>query len=582
MKKWMMKRVSADLKHYSEQFNIDPLLARILVNKGLASDEDFRRYLYDSEDDNYNALLMKDMKKATEIICQKISAGASIRIIGDYDVDGVCATAILYKGLKSIGAKVDTVIPHRIYDGYGLNMNIIDKAHEDKIDTIITCDNGISACAEIERAVGYGMTVVVTDHHEVPFETDGIEKKYIIPCADAVVDPKQSDCNYPFDGICGAYVVYKFIEVLTDKWFEDCQTADYDRKALLDELTELAALATVADIMELKGENRNLVKKGLKLMAHSGNEGLKALINVKQLNNKVLNVYHLGFVLGPCINAAGRISSADRALELLLCQDKAEAQRLAADLSNLNETRKKLTEEAFEEAKKDIDKDNLPGVIVSYIPECHESVAGIVAGKLRELYSRPSLVITKGEEWAKGSARSITSYNMYEGLNEVKDIFIKYGGHSQAAGFSLPYDKIDELRRRLNDNIRLTEEDYKETLVVDADPPFSYISPEFVDQLTLMQPVGNGNEDCRLARKNVEFRGIRFMGSAGSSARIRIKDSDGFETEVVLFKGAAEFTEKLKNKYGDGTAYFSVCYTPSWNEFNGKKNIQFVVEDYII
>lgn len=582
MKKWMLRRRSADFNGFSAQFNIDPLLAMILVNNDIATGEEMADYLGIGEPVFHDPFLLKDMEMAVSILKDKIKMGKKIRIIGDYDVDGVCSAAILYKGLRSIGANVDTVIPHRIHDGYGLNINIIEKALSDEVDTILTCDNGIAAFNEIEKAVENGMTVIVTDHHEVPFlEDENGEKCFIMPPAAAVVDPKREDCEYPFKAICGAYVSFKLVQALTGE----------KDTPLINELTQLAALATVADIMVLKGENRNLVKKGLKLMSNTENEGLKALLAVKELYGKPLTSYHMGFVIGPCINAAGRLSSADRALELLLADDRGEAQRLAADLSTLNDSRKKITEDAVKSAVALIGE-NIPSVIVMFLEDCHESVAGIVAGKLREMYSRPALVICKGENCAKGSGRSIEKYNMYEELSRVKDIFIKFGGHSQAAGFSLPIDKIDELRQRLNDNCNLSGDDFKDVIYIDAAPPLSYISPSFVDQLELMQPLGAGNEGCRLARKDVKLIGARFIGSQGDIGKFKVKDSDGYVCEMIMFRNTNAFLDELRIKYGtervdnaiagrDGLL-FSVCYTPNWNEFNGRKSIQYVIEDCVV
>ena len=589
MKKWMMTRKSADFDYFAKKYNIDPLLVRILVNKGLKNDNDFDSYLFGGDASFHDPFFLKDIDKAVEIVKKKIEDGKNIRIIGDYDVDGVCATAILVKGLRKLNANVSMVIPHRIHDGYGLNMNIIDKAHEDGVDTIITCDNGISAVNEIAKAKEYNMTVIITDHHEVPFENSETEsKKYILPPADAVVDPKQEDCGYPFKGICGAFVAYKFIVALWEKVPDGSNEKCFNT----DELLELAGLATVADIMELKDENRVLVKRALELMKDSSNTGLKALIAVKDLMGQKITSYHLGFVIGPCINAAGRLSSADRALDLLLCEDYREAMRLAADLSALNDNRKKITEEAVKKAQLQLDENNLPKVIVVYVPECHESVAGIVAGKLRENYCRPVFVITDGAGGAKGSGRSIETYNMYEEMTAVKDIFIKFGGHSQAAGFSLPKDKIEEMRLRLNENCTLKDDDFHETIHLDADPPLSYISPTFVNQLELMQPLGNGNDGCKLARSKVKMIGVRFMGENNAMARFRVKDSDGFVCEMIMFRGVTEFMDRMRNKYGadrvekiiraQDEAEFSVCYCPGWNEFNGRKSIQFVIEDCLV
>lgn len=590
MAKWMLQRKSADFMAIGKKFNIDPLMARLLVNRGIVTDEDFDAYLNGSEKAFHDPFLLKDMDKAVELIVTKINEDSYIRIVGDYDVDGVCASAVLKKGIdyiiKTLGreAKTDVSIPHRIRDGYGLNVSIIDKAHNDGVDLIVTCDNGISAADEIARAIEFGMRVVVTDHHEVPYKMEGGKREYIIPSADAIIDPKQEDCRYPFSGICGAYVAYKLIEAL-------CTHIGAD-KDILEELSELAAIATVADIMELRDENRILVKQGLRKMERSRNTGIRALIDVTGLTDAKLSTFSLGFVLGPCINAAGRIDTAERSLELLLADNRNEAMNIATDIRGLNETRKRLTDQAISEADSQIDVNGYQDdrVLVVYIPDCHESVAGIVAGKLKEKYMKPTLVITRAEAGVKGSGRSIEAYHMYDELTKVADIFTKFGGHSQAAGFSLPEDKIDELRSRLNANCTLTDDDMRGIIKIDADAPFSYCTSSFLNELEKMEPTGNGNETCMFARKDVSIVSARFFGENNMVGRYRMRDSDGIISELTLFRKNDAFRSYLESKYGteqvdkayrgQGEVKVSVAYYPKWNEYQGRRTIQLIIEDY--
>lgn len=590
MARWMLQRKSADFMGIAKKYNIDPLMARLLVNRGIVSDEDFESYLYGDSSAFHNPFLLKDMDKAVDVIVDMIGDNAHIRVVGDYDVDGVCASAVLKKGIDYIiGAidsdgYVDVAIPHRIRDGYGLNVSIIDKAKEDGVDLIVTCDNGISAAKEIERAYELGMKVVITDHHEVPYEIEGDSRKYIIPMAEAIVDPKQEDCEYPFSGICGAYVAYKLIEAL-------CIKLEVDT-VILEELSEMAAIATVADIMELRDENRILVKQGLMKMEHSRNVGIKALIDVTGLTDAKLSTFSLGYVIGPCINAAGRIDTAERALELLLSDNRNEAMNIATDIRGLNETRKRLTDQAISEADRQIEINDYVNdrVLVVYIPDCHESVAGIVAGKLKEKYMRPVLVITRAEQGVKGSGRSIEAYHMYDELTKVSDIFTKFGGHSQAAGFSFPEEKIDELRERLNQNCTLTEEDMRGIIRIDADAPFSYCTYSFMTELEKMEPTGNGNETCMFARKNVSLLSARFFGENNMVGKYKMRDTDGVISELTLFRKNDALREYLGNKYGSdqvdkayrgqGEVKLSVAYYPKWNEYQGRRTVQLIMEDY--
>lgn len=590
MAKWMLRRKSADFMGISKKFNIDPLLARLLVNRGITTDTDFAAYLDEDKGTFNDPFLLKDMELAVDIIIDKLNNNEHIRIVGDYDVDGVCASAIFKKGLSYIASElgsssiIDVYIPHRIKDGYGLNMNIIENARDDQVDMILTCDNGISAVNEIARAVEFGIDVVITDHHEVPYKLVGDDREYIIPEALAVVDPKQEDCEYPFKGICGAFVAYKLIEAVL-------MSMDANDE-ILEELSELAAIATVADIMELVDENRILVKQGLKKLENSRNIGIQALKDVTGLSEGALTTFSLGFVIGPCINAAGRIDSATRSLELLLSQNRIEAMNIATDIRGLNETRKKLTDQAVAEADKQIEENGYQEdrVLVIFIPDCHESVAGIVAGKIKEKYMRPALVITKAEQGVKGSGRSIEAYHLYDELTKVSDIFIKYGGHSQAAGFSLPEEKVDELRNRLNENCTLTDDEMRGIIRIDADPPFSYCTHAFMKELDKMEPVGQGNENCMFARKNVSLVSAKTFGENGIVGKYKMRDTDGIVSELTLFRKNDELKKYLEGKYGEeavknafngrGEVQLSVAYYPKWNEYQGRKSVQLIIEDY--
>lgn len=590
MAKWLLKNIKADFYDIARKHNIDPAIARILVNRGLVTDKDFEMYLNTDISRMHDPLLLKDMDKLIAVLTEKLNSEKHVRIIGDYDIDGVCSTAILKKGMdyyckvNNLKAIVDTVIPHRINDGYGLNINIIENASSDGVDTIITCDNGISAVNEIKRARELGMTVLITDHHEIPFEIIGDKKKYIYPEAVAIVDPKRPDGDYPFPEICGGFVAYKVIQMLLQD--------QKDAEELLDELFELAAFATIGDIMELKDENRVLVKNGLRKMSRSKNTGLNCLIDVTEIDRDKLSAYHIGFILGPCINATGRLDSADRALELLLSDNKQQAMTIAAELKDLNESRKVITEKAVERAEEIIENENMMAddVMVIYVPDIHESVAGIVAGRLKEKYTRPCLVITDSEGVLKGSARSIEAYHIYNEMSKVSSLFLKYGGHSQAAGFSLEKSNLEALRKGLNDNSELTEEDFNETIRIDMEMPLSYCSPTIMKQIEILEPTGMGNESVRFGRLGLKIIGAKFFGQNQKVGRYTVEDKDGQRSELTLFNKNAMLKQELIDKYGEDTVEnafsgrggipVSVVYHPSWNEYRGVKSVQLILDDY--
>lgn len=598
MARWMVAAKKADFDGIAAKYHISPVLARIMRNRDVVGDEEIEKYLHGDIKDLHDPLLLKDLKKAAEIMMEKIRGRKKIRIIGDYDVDGICAAYILLMGIRALGGRVDTVIPHRMKDGYGLNEHLIEDAGADGIDTIITCDNGIAAAPQIQLAKDMGMTVVVTDHHEVPFEEaasgDGAgERIYLLPKADAVVDPKQPECGYPFKQICGAVVAMKLVQVLlTMKEPEEGKS----RQEILDEMLTFGALATVCDVMELRDENRILVKKGLVLMRETGNLGLKALLMVNGIEEKELTPYHAGFMIGPCLNATGRLDTAKRALELFDSKDWKEAVTIAGDLKSLNDSRKQMTEDGVQEAAAVVESTDIcrDRVLVIYLPDCHESLAGIIAGRIREKYGKPVFVLTKGEEGVKGSGRSIEAYNMYEEITACKELFTRYGGHKMAAGLSMAGEEVVEVfRRKLNDNCRLTEEDFEEVVHIDVPMPLSYVTMEFVRELSLLAPFGTGNPKPLFARKGISLISGRRLGKNRNVGKYRIADEEGRSYEMIYFGDLEEFDLFLSQRFGrdtvsavyeggirPGRAVISMAYYPDINSFGGRETLQFVMQYY--
>ncbi len=589
MAKWFVAAKKADFDGIGKEFGISPILARIIRNRDIIETEDIRKYLFGSVEDFYDSFLLKDMEKAVAIIRQKIVEGAAIRIIGDYDVDGICATYILLKGLKELGGKADTVIPHRMKDGYGLNDNLIAEAYEAGIDTIITCDNGIAAAPQIAAAKARGMTIIVTDHHEVPFEeTEEGERVYQLPEADAVVDPKQEGCGYPYKQICGGVVAVKVIEALFTKMNRSMPAV------LQEELRCFGAFATVCDVMELKDENRILVKHALERMRETTNLGLRALIEVNGIQDKHLSPYHIGFVLGPCLNATGRLDTAQRALALFNARDYKEAVTIAADLKSLNESRKEMTLKGLEEAiamvESGAEKDHK--VLVLYLPDCHESLAGIIAGRIRERYGKPTFVLTKGEDEIKGSGRSIEAYHMYDEMCKCKELFSKYGGHKLAAGLSMKEENIEEFRRKLNENTSLTEADFEETVHIDVPMPLSYVSKDFIRELDKLEPFGMGNIKPVFAQKDIRLLKGNILGKNKNVGKYTIADGEGRRFEMIYFGDLEAFHIFLTNRYskeqvedlyagGPGTPMeVSITYYPGINSYMGQESIQIVMQNY--
>ena len=569
MEKWMVYNKKADFQKIGSEFGIDPVIARLIRNRDIQDMKEIRSYLYGTLAEIPSPWKMKDMERAVQILQKKITQKKKIRIIGDYDIDGVTATCILLKGLKRLGANVDTYIPDRVKDGYGMHEQLIDKALEDGIDTILTCDNGIAAAAEIEYAKKEGLTVIVTDHHDIPFRDTEDGRIWIIPKADAVVNPKQNDCLYPNKNICGAVVAWKLIWALYER-------LGIDSDEIWDFL-ELAAIATVGDVMDLQGENRIIVKEGLKKLSSTSFEGLKALICVNNLEGAEITAYHVGFVIGPCINASGRLDTAARSLELLLADNMEDAMKLADDLYDLNQSRKAMTEQGKEQAIQSIEENNLgkDRVLVVYLPDCHESLAGIIAGRIREAYNKPVFVLTKGADGVKGSGRSIEAYSMYEELVKCSDLLTQFGGHPMAAGLSMEEKNVELFRRRLNDNCTLTEQDLIPKIMIDVPMPISYLSKKLTEQLKVLEPFGKGNSKPLFAQKNLRAVGIRVFGRNRNVAKMLLIDENGIKMDAVYFGEAQEFVDFVQ-----AHETISVTFYPEINVFQGRENLQVVIKNY--
>ena len=569
MEKWVVTAKKADFQKIGQTFGIDPVIARLIRNRDVEGMENIRSYLYGTLEELPSPWLLKDMKKAVEILKDKIDQKARIRIIGDYDIDGVTATYILLTGFRRLGARVDTYIPDRIKDGYGMHSQLIEKASEDGIDTIITCDNGIAASAEIQQAKEKGMTVIVTDHHEIPYRDTDKGREWIVPEADAVINPKQSDCPYPNKNICGAVVAWKLIWALYE-------TYGIDRNEIL-EFSEPAAVATVGDVMDLQGENRIIVKEGLRRLPTTKNQGFRALIEANGLGGERITAYHVGFVLGPCINASGRLDTAARALRLLCTEDADRAAKEAGDLVALNQSRKAMTEKGREEAERIIESQGLSSdrVLVVYLPECHESLAGIIAGRLREKYYKPSFVLTKAEKGAKGSGRSIEAYSMYDELVKCSDLLEQFGGHPMAAGLSLAEENIDAFRKRLNEVCTLTEEELVPKVVIDVPMPISYLSRTLTEQLSVLEPFGKGNSKPLFAQKGLRVLNLRIFGKNQNVAKMCLMDGQGNSVDAVYFGAAREFEQYVQQK-----ELISVTYYPEINVYQGRESLQAVIRNY--
>jgi len=584
--KWIEVRKKANYKEISERNNISQVFAKILKNRGIETDEQIRKYLYGDYEDLYDASLLKDMDKSVSLLNPAIKNGNHIRIIGDYDVDGIMSTYILKSGLEEIGANVSYAIPHRIEDGYGLNISLIEKAVEDGVELIITCDNGISAKEAIDFAKEKGLTVIVTDHHDVPYEED--EKtgkiKYKLPNADAIVNPKQADCNYPFKGLCGAAVAYKVIHALYELIGKD----EIEAKKYI----QYAGFATVCDVMDLIDENRILVKIALDMLRTTTNKGLQALIKENEIPFTSIGVYHLGFILGPCLNASGRLDTAKRAVELLSTDDENEAVTIAAELHNLNDKRQRLTERGLMTAIDLIESTSIKDdkVLVVYLKDTHESIAGIIAGKIREKYYKPTFVLTDSEGAIKGSGRSIEGYMMYDELVKVKDLLLKFGGHPLAAGLSLEKDNLDAFRKALNSNCALSDEDLIEKVKIDVVMPIEYVSKRLCNEIEMLEPCGKANSKPVFAARDVVYSSCSIMGKRRNAMKFSLNDKNIQAKNGMFFADENTFLEKLESVMGKedasmllsgkGEKSINILYSPNINVFRGNEEVQLMIKDF--
>ncbi len=585
MEKWIEIRKGGNFMEMAKKYGIDPLIARIIRNRDIIDEKEITEYLYGGKEALHNPHLLKDVDKAAEIIAEGIAGKKAMRIIGDYDIDGVNATYILLDGIRRCGGNVDAAIPDRMKDGYGINEHLIEQALSDGKELLITCDNGIAAINEINFAKEKGMTVVVTDHHEIPYRNTEQGKEFLRSNADAIVNPKQADCPYPCKGICGAVVAWKLVQVLYERMDIPVEEADI--------FIENAGFATVGDVMDLTGENRILVKLGLKALEHTKNPGMKALIAKNKLSDKPLSAYHIGFVLGPCINASGRLDTAKRSLELLLERDEVKASALAGELVELNESRKYMTQQETQKALEQIEKEGREKdkVLVVYLPECHESLAGIIAGRIREAYQRPVFVLTRGEEGVKGSGRSIEAYSMFDKMTEVAELFTKYGGHPMAAGLSMREEDIDTLREQLNQKAELSEEDMAEVVRLDAVLPMSYFTVDTIRQLSVLDPCGKSNTKPVFADRNIKVTRAGIVGVNRNVLKLHLLDSKGNPVAGVYFGEVEKFLTFLSEKFGseevdaamhgkENSIQFAAVYEPAVDTYSGRESVQAIIRRF--
>ena len=585
MEKWIEIRKGGNFMEMAKKYGIDPLIARIIRNRDIIDEKEITEYLYGGKEALHNPHLLKDVDKAAGIIAEGIAEKKAMRIIGDYDIDGVNATYILLDGIRRCGGNVDAAIPDRMKDGYGINEHLIEQALSDGKELLITCDNGIAAINEINFAKEKGMTVVVTDHHEIPYRNTEQGKEFLRSKADAIVNPKQADCPYPCKGICGAVVAWKLVQVLYERMDIPVEEADI--------FIENAGFATVGDVMDLTGENRILVKLGLKALEHTKNPGMKALIAKNKLSDKPLSAYHIGFVLGPCINASGRLDTAKRSLELLLERDEVKASALAGELVELNESRKYMTQQETQKALEQIEKEGREKdkVLVVYLPECHESLAGIIAGRIREAYQRPVFVLTRGEEGVKSSGCSIEAYSMFDKMTEVAELFTKYGGHPMAAGLSMREEDIDKLREQLNQKAELTEEDMAEVVRLDAVLPMSYFTVDTIRQLSVLEPCGKSNTKPVFADRNIKITRAGIVGVNRNVLKLHLLDSKGKPVAGVYFGEVEKFLTFLSEKFGseevdaamhgkENSIQFAAVYEPAVDTYSGRESVQAIIRRF--
>lgn len=580
--KWLLRNRKVDLKAMSDKYKISQLLCKLMVNRDITDDNIINSYINPVYENLHSPKTMKDIALAVNIIKRKIQEKKKIRIIGDYDVDGIISVFILYTALKECGANVDYEIPDRIKDGYGINENIVKTAYDEDIDTIITCDNGISAIDQIQYAKNLGLTVIVTDHHDVPFVEENGVRTFISSQADAIINPKQIECEYEFKSICGAGVAFKLMEVLYEELGinkEECY-----------KLIEFVAIATVCDVVDLIDENRIFVKNGLNMLNNTTNIGIKALKKASGLEDKEITAYHLGFVIGPCLNASGRLDSAKKGLELLLMENYEEAENLAQEIVDLNDARKKMTKEGVDRAINIIDSTEINNdkILVVYIPDIHESLAGIVAGRVKEKYNKPTIILTKSEEGVKGSARSIEEYNMFEGLLACKELLDKFGGHPMAAGLSLQEDKVDELRKELNNKCKLTDEDLTRKIMIDASLPLEYLNINLIKELDVLEPFGKGNAKPVFGVRDVKVTKAMLLGKDKNILKLRLLTNNNLTIDAMIFNDLENFENKVIEKYGNegldnlynkfnNNISMDFTFYPSINEWNGNKSIQIIV-----
>ena len=583
MAQWYVQNKKADFAAWAKTYGIDPVTARIIRNREIKEGEELRLFLKGTREDLYDPALLYGAEDLVAILREKIKEQKRIRIIGDYDIDGVMSSYILVQALSRVGALVDVQIPHRIEDGYGLNGKLVEDAYEAGIDTILTCDNGIAAIEEIARAKELGMTVLVTDHHEIPYEMEGEEKRYIRSQADAIVNPHQRECTYPFKDLCGAVVAWKVMQLLYRRLGRD------ERE--LDAYLENAAFATVGDIMDLRGENRILVQEGLKRIHHTTNLGMRALIAHCGLEPSRIESYHFGYVLGPCVNASGRLDTAKRALELFLEEDPAKASVIAEELVALNEERKSMTAEGTRLALERAKEYQGDKVLVIYLPEVHESIAGIIAGRVREACYKPVFILTDTENGVKGSGRSIEEYSMFEEMNQAADLMTKFGGHPMAAGLSLPRENVEAFRKRLNEACKLTEQDLEEKVHIDVPMPMSYASEALVEELERLAPFGKGNPRPLFAEKNLKVYSLRLVGKESNVAQLTLRTSDGHLVKAVCFRNAAGFLDYLADRFGEeelaaakrgdaNAIELAVVYTARLDHYRDNTTLKFEIQYY--
>lgn len=584
--KWIMHSKKADFKQLSEKYGIDQVTARVLINRGV-EEADIKEFLEPSLENLYSPHELMDLDKGVEMTSFAIENHHKIRVIGDYDCDGINSTFILTSGLKEINADVSYDIPDRLQDGYGLNARLVEKALDDGVDLIITCDNGIAAYDAIKEAKDSGINVIVTDHHEVPFEKDGEgNKSEILPPADCVINPHRNGDDYPFKSICGAVVAWKFITAIFEKYGKAGEEIKY---------LENAAFATVCDVMPLKSENRTIVSLGLNAMEHTKNKGLKALIRETGIEGKELTAYHFGFVLGPCFNATGRLATAKAAIRLLFSTDEKEASDMAAEIHNMNEERKSMTEQGRQKAAEmltSVDLQKNP-VIILNVPDLHESLCGLVAGKIKEEYYHPTFILTKTENGLKGSGRSIEAYSMFEKMSECKELFTQFGGHPMAAGLTIPEDNFEEFKRRMNEKAGLIEKDFEKKVMIDVPMPLKYLYTHsgIVDEIERLSPFGEGNPKPLFAEKKVPVKKIASIGKVKKYWKISFIIDTYHSIDALYFGDADEFKEYYINKYSEKDWEFAefgrpqglvmtIAYVPQWNEYKGQRTLQIIIEHF--